>query len=134
MTRGYRNNNPLNIRHSGDLFKGEVRPIADKAFKTFESMAYGYRAAFKMLDTYRRKYGCRVLADFIRRWAPPTENDTAAYIRTVSRRAQLAADAVVDTRAEMQMRSIVAAMSFVENGVEPDEEQVRVGWNLFINI
>ena len=48
--------------------------------------AYGYRAAFRTLDTYRRKHGCVVLADYIARWAPPSENDTAAYLRTVCRR------------------------------------------------
>lgn len=133
MTRGIRNNNPLNIRCNGDLFRGEVRPGTDPAFKQFESMEYGYRAAFKMLDTYRRKHGCRVLADFIGRWAPPAENDTNAYLKAVCRRTKLADVSTVDTLSETQMRSIVAAMSFVENGIEADREQVRIGWNLFIN-
>ena len=133
MTRGYRNNNPLNIRHNGDLFRGEVRPSKDREFKQFESMEYGYRAAFRMLRTYQTKHGCRVLADFIDRWAPPTENDTHAYLKAVCRRTKLADVSAVDTLAETQMRSIVAAMSFVENGVDADEEQVRVGWNIYIN-
>ena len=51
IPRGLRNNNPLNIRHSADSFQGEIKG-EDKAFKTFISMAYGYRAAFVTLATY----------------------------------------------------------------------------------
>ncbi|MBX9055585.1 structural protein P5, partial [Parabacteroides merdae] len=48
--RGLRNNNPGNIRINGDLFQGEVRPSKDKSFKQFTTMAYGYRAMFKILS------------------------------------------------------------------------------------
>lgn len=133
MQRGLRNNNPLNIRHNPDRFKGEVFPSGDRSFKQFRDMDYGYRAAFRMLRTYQLKYGCEVLSDFISRWAPDIENDTKAYIYTVCKRTGLSADSPVDTMSEVQMRRIVAAMSFVENGVEADEEQVRRGWNLYIN-
>lgn len=34
-------------------------------------MAYGYRALIKLLQNYRRVNGCRTIADFINRWAPP---------------------------------------------------------------
>ena len=57
MTRGLRNNNPGNIRKDGTHWKGEVEPSRDAAFKQFESMAWGYRAMFKCLNTYSRKYG-----------------------------------------------------------------------------
>lgn len=132
MTRGYKNNNPLNIRlGSGKKWLGEVRPSQDAAFAQFESMAYGYRAAFKLLDNYKQLHGCVVLADFINRWAPPSENNTSAYIRTVCKRARLADVSEIDTRNGYQMKRIVAAMSFVENGIEPDDEQVALGWTLF---
>ena len=84
MTRGLRNNNPLNMRHDRDTWKGEVKPGQDAAFKQFRTMAWGYRAAFKLLHNYQRLHGCRTLADFIRRWAPPSENNTDAYIRIVA--------------------------------------------------
>lgn len=131
MSRGLRNKNPLNIRRSGEKFQGEVAST-DPAFKQFTSMAYGYRAAFKTLDTYRRKYGCRTLVDFINRWAPPSENNTAAYIRTVANRSGIAEGEVIDTRSCHVMRRIVSAMAFVENGVAAEMEQVRLGWQLFI--
>ena len=43
--RGYRNNNPLNIRISGNNWIGEIKPSGDKSFCQFETMAYGFRAA-----------------------------------------------------------------------------------------
>ena len=77
MSRGLRNNNPLNIRLSATtVWQGEIRPSQDRSFCQFRTMAHGYRAGLKLLQNYRRKYGCRTIADFIRRWAPPTENNT----------------------------------------------------------
>ena len=89
MKRGIRNNNPLNIRHSKDLWQGAVTTQTDPAFVQFQSMAYGSRAAWKTLDTYclrfrreRKVYNVRTI---IARWAPPSENDTDAYVRAVVR-------------------------------------------------
>lgn len=130
-TRGLRNCNPLNIRRNDTRWQGLRTVQSDPAFFQFETMAYGYRAAFRTLDTYRRKHGCVVLADYIARWAPPSENDTAAYLRTVCRRTGLADVSTLDTRCEAQMCAVVAAMSYVENGAEADPEEVRQGWILF---
>lgn len=70
-SRGLRNNNPGNIRLSRTLWQGEVHPSQDRSFCQFKSMAYGYRALIKLLQNYRRLNGCRTVADFINRWAPP---------------------------------------------------------------
>lgn len=131
--RGYLNNNPLNIRISKTKpWKGEVRPSRDLEFAEFRSMAWGYRAAFKLLDNYRRLHDCRTLADFIERWAPPTENDTRAYIDFVAKRAEVDAEAILDTRDEVVMRKVVAAMSRMENGIEPNPDEIREGWVLLM--
>ena len=89
QTRGIRNNNPLNIRHSKDRWKGARTEQTDSAFVQFTTMAYGYRAAWKTLESYwkhfhrsRQPFNATTI---ISRWAPPTENDTQAYIRTVLR-------------------------------------------------
>ena len=55
MTRGLRNNNPLNIRHSKDKWQGTATTQTDTAFVQLKSMAYGYRAAWKPLDTGSRR-------------------------------------------------------------------------------
>ena len=55
LPRGLRNNNPGNIRRNSDVFQGE-KTSSDKEFKQFKSMAYGYRAIFKILSNYYRNY------------------------------------------------------------------------------
>lgn len=132
MTRGYRNNNPLNMRHDNDRWQGEVVPSQDGAFKQFETMAWGYRAAFKLLHNYQKNNGCRILSDFINRWAPPSENNTSAYVSTVAKRAGLSDVSEIDTLNGETMRAVVSAMSYVENGVEANEADVAAGWELFM--
>lgn len=132
MTRGYRNNNPLNMRHDNDRWQGEVVPSQDGAFKQFETMAWGYRAAFKLLHNYQKNNGCRILSDFINRWAPPSENNTSAYVSTVAKRAGLSDVSEIDTLKGDTMRAVVSAMSYVENGVEANEADVAAGWELFM--
>ena len=129
-TRGMRNNNPCNIRISTDKFQGEVQPSQDKAFKQFETAAYGYRAAFRILRTYINSYGLNTIRKIISRWAPKNENHTENYIRVVSERSGIPADDPVYADSREMMIRIVAAMSFVENGVEAKMSDVIQGWEL----
>lgn len=129
-TRGYRNNNPCNIRISTDKFQGEVQPSQDKAFKQFETAAYGYRAAFRILRTYINSYGLNTIRKIISRFAPANENHTENYIRVVSERSGIPADDPVYADSREMMIRIVAAMSFVENGVEAKMSDVIQGWEL----
>lgn len=119
MTRGLRNNNPGNIRKDGTHWKGEVEPSRDAAFKQFESMAWGYRAMFKCLNTYSRKYGLDTIRKTISRWAPPSENDTEAYIRTVSELSGVPENGRITATNRDVMIPIVAAMSRVEMALMP---------------
>lgn len=129
-TRGYRNNNPCNIRISTDKFEGEIQPSADKEFKQFETMAYGYRAAFRILKTYINNYKCDTIRKIISRFAPANENHTENYIRVVSERSGIPADDRVYADNREMMVRIVAAMSFVENGREAEMADVIRGWEL----
>ncbi len=131
LPRGLRNMNPGNIRLSGVRYKGEVRPSGDHSFRQFESMAWGYRAMFVLLHTYAVKHGCNTIRSMISRYAPPSENDTDAYVRRVVRGSGTAADAPLDTLDGEVMRPIVAAMSAVENGLPAHATQVAEGWRLF---
>ena len=131
MARGYTNFNPGNIRNSGVRYEGEVTPSKDPSFKQFESMEYGYRAMFVLLHTYRVKYGLNTLQSMIERYAPPVENDTRSYVGFVSMRTKIADISTVDTLNELQMVSIVAAISRMENGVEPDMGDIRTAWAMF---
>lgn len=95
-------------------------------------MAWGYRAMFVLLDTYKRRHGCDTLRQMISRYAPPVENNTAAYIDTVANRSLVAPDSNISTDNREIMVPIVAAMSFVENGVSAVSADVEEGWKLFI--
>ena len=127
-SRGYRNNNPGNIRINGDKFQGEVIPSRDKEFKQFESMAYGYRAIFKIIRNYQVNYKLNTIRQMIGRWAPESENNTLAYVMTVSSRSGISPDDPVSADNREMMIRIVAAISFVENGVEADMSDVIAGW------
>lgn len=130
ISRGYKNCNPGNIRINGDKFQGEIIPSQDKEFKQFETMAYGYRAIFKILRNYQRNYSLDTIRKMISRWAPESENNTLAYVMTVSSRSGISPDDPVSADNREMMIRIVAAMSFVENGVEADMSDVIAGWEL----
>lgn len=132
MSRGLSNRNPGNIRAVAVRYKGEVRPSRDPAFKQFESMPWGYRAIFVLLDTYRIRHGLDTIRGMISRWAPPSENRTEIYIRAVADAVGIADDRPVDTRdrtndAPHGRRPI----SRVENGTAADMDDVERGWELF---
>ena len=132
LSRGLRNNNPLNIRINGDRFQGEILPSQDKAFKQFETMSHGYRAGFKTLYTYRHKHGLKTIRQLISRWAPENENDTAAYVNRVATAARKSPDERIDVLSKEDMVPIVAAMSGVENGIPAVMDDVEAGWKLFV--
>ena len=81
MSRGLSNCNPGNIRQSKVRYKGEVQPSRDPAFKQFESLAWGYRAVFVLLHTYRVRHGLRTSAPW-----PPTRASTPTSRSTRSTR------------------------------------------------
>lgn len=134
ISRGLRNNNPLNIEKTkgGNPWLGEIVPSADSRFAQFKSMAYGYRAAFKLLNNYQKNYGLDTIRKMISRWAPSNENHTDAYVETVSNRSGVPANSRITTTNRDVMVPIVAAMSYVENGVEARMSDVEAGWELFI--
>lgn len=128
--RGLKNHNPGNIRQSVTKYLGEVRPSQDRAFKQFESMAYGYRAMFVLLDSYRRN-GYKTLRQMINRYAPPIENYTDKYIDFVAENAYISPDVPLNTSDHDTMILVVSAMSRMENGIPAVIKDVEQGWTLY---
>ena len=126
--RGLRNNNPGNIRHSPVRWKGEVIGN-DPDFKSFESLAYGYRAVIRLLKTYYYKYKLTTIRGIINRYAPPVENDTDSYIRVVTDQTGYLADEELPFDKE-HICNVVAAISRVENGLVADIIKIEDGWEL----
>lgn len=128
--RGIRNCNPLNIRRNSTQWQGLRKEQTDSAFFQFISMPYGYRAAIRTLVTYYNKHGLKTIREIVSRWAPPSENHTENYINIVAERSGFSPDAEIDIFDQDVMIAIVAAMSFVENGVEASEDEIRQGYLL----
>lgn len=133
MSRGLRNHNPGNIRRSASRFRGEVRPSTDPAFKQFEEPAWGYRAIFVILRTYYDRHHLHTMQEMIRRWAPPVENHTEAYIRGVTALTGLAPDAEIRPEDRSSMVAMAAAISEIENGKPADLTALAEGWKRYIS-
>ena len=128
--RGIRNNNPGNLRRTGDRWQG-LRPVQDDPdFFQFEAPEWGYRALIKTLQNYRCLHGLQSVKEMITRWAPPTENDTAAYVRSVCREMQVPSTCVPDVDDKGTMCALAAAISEVENGVPAVMSEIEEGWEL----
>ena len=128
--RGIRNCNPGNIRITKDKWQGLRVVQTDKEFFQFEAMKWGYRALLRTLQNYRKRHGCETIADFIRRWAPPSENNTMIYIRFVCEKMGVPSVFVPNVENKAAMCMFAYAISFFENGVEPQMEEISEGWDL----
>ena len=135
--RGIRNNNPLNIRRSGDKWQGLKAQQEDREFFQFSEMKYGWRAAFKLLcHTYYGKYKLKTIRALITRWAPPKENNTEAYIRRVTDRIGIGPDRELGSPQEQpaQWMMIAMAMAIVECGTtQLDYLSMLKGWQLTVD-
>ena len=132
LPRGYRNNNPLNIRlNSANNWQGKVLPNTDGVFEQFSSMEYGYRAALRLIQNYI-KAGNTTITQIISKWAPNNENNTAGYISRVCSTLDALPATVIEANDKQAMCKLVYAMAIVENGNTPlpSIEQIYDGWNL----
>lgn len=127
VPRGIRNNNPLNIR-KGSRWIGLSPKQTDKSFCQFTSMVYGVRAGFLTLRTYICKHKCNTIEKIISRWAPPKENNTAAYISAVAKRTRLATDLPIRIADKKELCSLVSAMIEVECGQSVDMNTIEKGY------
>lgn len=135
-SRGIRNNNPLNIRHSADRWQGARMEQKDRSFVQFQSMAYGYRAAWKVLESYWKHFHSQrqpfTVESIIRRWAPPSENHTDAYVKTVLRLTSLGGNEHLPRPFTGYMLDklarLMAAMTVMECGIPYEEVDLDAIW------
>lgn len=131
-TRGIRNNNPLNIR-VGNSWWGEVDNPTDKDFEQFTEMCWGIRAGFILLQRYIERYQLNTITDIISRWAPPSENKTAAYIAHVSKLSGIGVLDVISFEDVETMCRLVDAMIRIECGCPVDMEDICAGYFMALN-
>lgn len=133
LPRGYRNNNPLNIRiNKANNWQGKVTPNTDGAFEQFSSMAYGFRAAFVLIRKYINNDGLTTVQAIISKWAPNNENNTQAYITAVCGSTGFSPSTIINPYNQTQMCKLVYAMAIVENGYAPNMSDVVAGWDLYL--
>lgn len=122
MTRGYRNNNPGNIRLNPYIkWEGQIDGD-DPSFVKFKSMEFGIRALMKLLINYQKR-GYNTISKIINRYAPPSENNTSNYIQIISKRVGISKDAILDLSDSNLLIKLTKAIVSVEIG--SDAEKIR---------
>lgn len=124
-----RRNNPGNIRSGGARYKGEMG--SQGGFRVFKDAAWGFRAMFVLLNTYRVRYGLRSIREMLNRYAPPIENDTEAYVGYVCTACRMSDYYPLDTEDHDDMVPVVRAMARMEQGHDVDPAAVEEGWRRY---
>lgn len=132
LPRGLRNHNPLNIRIGND-WQGEKHPNTDGLFEQFIDDTWGYRAAFKLLFRYFKKYHRTTVRQIINSWAPPVENNTTSYCTRVATKCSISPDAIINPLNKSMMCDLVQAMAIVENGCDVPMEPIMKGYEMAID-
>ena len=119
-TRGIRNNNPGNIDRNDTKWQGMAADQSgDPRFIVFKSPTFGIRALAKTLLTYQNSYHLDTVRKIINRWAPPVENNTTAYVKSVAAAVGVLPDDVIDLDTTEVMLPLVKAIISHENGSNP---------------
>ncbi|GAB1846373.1 hypothetical protein MyNCGM683_12020 [Achromobacter xylosoxidans] len=111
---GIRNNNPGNIRASGLDWEGAVGE--EGGFVKFDGPIAGGKALIKNLMAYNSKYGLDTVEGIIGRWAPATENNTAAYVTAVSAGLGVGPKDPLDMRSPVVLAKLASLIARHENG------------------
>lgn len=115
--RGIRNNNPGNLNYVGQ--PGATRESGPNGrFAVFQTAEEGLVALARQLRLYAQR-GINSVRAIISKFAPPTENDTQAYIESVSKRLGVDANATLNVNDPRVMQGLMDAIIKVENGRNP---------------
>jgi len=122
--RGIRNNNPGNLELTDIPWRGKVPRLenTDGRFEQFYTAFDGIRALARDLTTKTGR-GLDTIRKIIEVYAPPFnddgtfENDTVAYIKSVSKRTGIGADEPINF--DVQKFDLVNAIIFHEQGENP---------------
>lgn len=83
-----------------------------------------------ILRRYIRRYNRRTITDIVSAWAPLNENNTKAYIETVSRLTGIPADREIKYEDMATMVCLVDAMIQVECGQRVQESIIKKGYRI----
>ncbi len=108
----------LRLNNPGNLTKWGSRPIVG-GFAQFDSPAAGLNAMASQLEIYQDVHGLSSISGILNRYAPPSKNNTAAYISDVAGKTGFGADQSLDLHDPKQLASLMAAMVTHEQGRQP---------------
>ena len=133
QTCGERNNNPGNIRPAGYTWQGQTGVAScgmSGTFVVFSSPVFGIRAIAKDLLTKFGR-GLNTVRKIVSVYAPPSENNTDAYIMAVSKEMGVTPEAQLNLRDVRTLTGFVYAIIRHENGrVSYTPAQVAEGVSL----
>lgn len=126
LPRGIRNNNPGNIQRSDIQWEGKIDGH-DPRYESFDTPEAGIAALAQNLRSYEAK-GINTVERIIGRWAPATENDTAAYIATVAKELGVKPNEGLKLSDPKLLIGLTKAIIKHENGRQPyTDEQLVAG-------
>ncbi len=110
-TRSWRNNNPGNIRMSD--FSRKMGAIGTAGgFAVFPDEQTGMMAVKRLLGT--KNYADKTIAGAISRYAPPSENNTVAYYRSIEKLTGLNVNKKMADLTDQELDSVVNAIRHIE--------------------
>lgn len=118
QARGVRNNNPGNLRDSGDDWQGK-KGVDKDGYLQFNSAADGLRAMAVNLKNQQTKHGLTTLNQIIDKYAPPTENDTEAYKAQAAKSLGIDGDRPINLQDPQMLAQVMTFMVKKENGNQP---------------
>ena len=122
IPRGIRNKNPGNIRASEDYVWHHQTAKDANNFCIFAEPVWGIRAMAVLLSHYVEYDGIQTLRGLVERWAPASENDTRAYVKSVASDTGINPDDLLILRGHSL--SIITAIIWHENGECPYSEDI----------
>ncbi len=120
-TRAWRNNNPGNIRMSD--FAKRVGAIGEAGgFAVFPDKETGMYAIEALLRT--NTYQNLTVAGAISRYAPPSENNTSAYHRTIEKHTGLSINKPMNQLTQSELASVANAIMIMEGWREGNIQRI----------
>lgn len=117
---GILRNNPGNLIKTQDSSWVGMTKLQDhERFVRFIQPVYGIRAMMKNLLAYQEKHNLNTISQIVRRWAPPSENNTSAYIHEVSIISGFLPDEPLNLKDLHSLITLAKAIVLYENGYSP---------------
>ena len=111
--RNWRNNNPGNLE-MGAFARSFGAVGSDGRFAVFPTLADGTKAKEELLFGSKSKYANLSITDALNRYAPPNENNTAAYIKSVASAVGVDPGTILNKLDSGQRLQMLEAISRVE--------------------